>query len=178
MGRYLLLSLFSLPWCRVLPQTGYQPVDKASAVRFKIKNLGFDVTGSFGGVAGKIVFDPSRPEEAMFDVTVDAGTVNTDNSIRDDHLRGGAFFDVEHYPQIRLVSGKITFHRNGTYLFNGKLLIKGRTKDVWFPFTAAQVEGGGYRFSGVFSINRKDFGIGGFSTISDQTDVSLDVIAK
>ena len=155
----------------------YQPVDKLSTVQFSIKNLGFAVTGSFGGVSGKVDFDPAEPGNAVFDVTVDAGSVNTDNSMRDDHLRKESFFDTEHYPTIRLVSGKIGFYRNGAYLFDGNLTIKGHTRDVSFPFTASQVDGG-YRFRGSFIINRRDFEVGGSSTISDRTEISLDVTVK
>ena len=158
----------------VVAQTVYQPVDKGSTVQFTIKNLGFNVTGSFTGVAGKVVFDPADPGHASFDVTVEAASVNTDNSMRDDHLRKESFFDAGHFPKIRLVSEKIAFHRNGAYLFDGKLTIKGHTEAVRFPFTLAQA-GGGYRFKGAFTVNRRALGVGGFSTISDEARVSLDI---
>ena len=158
-------------------QPSYQPVGKLSTVQFAIKNLGFTVNGSFGGVLGRIDFDPAAPGSAVFDVTVDAGSVNTDNTMRDDHLRGESFFDTEHYRLIRLVSERIGFYRKGTYLFEGRLTIKGHTKDVSFPFVAAQVDGG-YRFRGSFAINRRDFEVGGSSTISDRTEINLDVIVK
>ena len=177
MGRYLIFALFWFMGSKGVAQSTFQPVDKLSIVQFNIKNLGFKVTGSFSGVSGKIVFDPAQPGNALFDVTVDAASVNTDNSMRDDHLHKESFFDVEHFPKIRVVSDKIAFHRNGAYLFSGKLTIKGHTKDISFPFTVAQVEGG-YRFKGAFSVNRSDFDIGGFSTMSDQSEISLDVTAK
>jgi polyisoprenoid-binding protein YceI len=75
------------------------------------------------------------------------------------------------------VSSVIAFHRNGGYMFNGKLTIKGHTKDISFPFNATVVDGG-YRFRGSFSINRRDFEVGGSSTISDRTDINLDVTVK
>ena len=58
----------------------YKPTDKGSAVRFKIKNLGFSVNGSFTGLQGNIQFDPAHPDQSSFDVTVDAASVNTDNT--------------------------------------------------------------------------------------------------
>lgn len=177
MKRYLLLLPVLGIGSRVVCQSSYQPVDKVSMVQFNIKSLGFTVTGSFGGLSGKIVFDPAEPRDAVFDVTIDAGSVNTDNGMRDDHLRKGSFFDTEHYPKIRLVSGDITFYRNGTYLFNGNLTIKGHTKGVSFPFSAAQVDGG-YRFKGSFAINRSDFGVGGSGTISDRAEINLDITVK
>src|SRR6201999_2223089 len=53
-----------------------QAQESGSTVQFKIRNLGFNVNGSLGGIAGKIQFDPAKPEEATFHVTVDAGTIN------------------------------------------------------------------------------------------------------
>jgi len=155
----------------------FQPEAAGSTVQFKIKNLGFNVTGSLGGLAGLVRFDPAHTEDAAFDVTVEAGTINTDNGMRDDHLRGEPYFNVQRYPRIRLVSTRISPHKKGSYLFTGQLTIKDHTKDVSFPFTAAE-NAGGYRFVGTFTINRKDFDIGGFSTISNELEVTLDVIAK
>src|SRR5215469_11904072 len=134
----------------------YQPIDKASIVQFKIKNLGFNVTGSFSGLQGKINFDPAHPDDAVFDVTLDANTINTDNGMRDDHLRHESYFDVEHYPRIRLVSTKVIAHKGREYLFTGKLTIKKQTRDISFVFTETPVDSGCH-FQGSFSINRRDF---------------------
>ncbi|MBS1659603.1 MAG: YceI family protein, partial [Bacteroidetes bacterium] len=88
------------------------------------------------------------------------------------------YFDVEKYPKIRLLSEKISSAKKGVFQFTGQLTLKNHTKAVSFPFTAEAADGGGYRFKGTFSINRKDFEVGGTSTISDNLDVELDVIAK
>jgi len=154
-----------------------QPQAAGSVIQFKIKNLGFNVTGTLGGIAGQVRFDPAHPEDAAFDVTVDAATINTDNGMRDDHLRGESYFNVQRYPRIRLVSARISPQKKGSYLFTGQLTIKDHAKEVSFPFTAAEA-GGVYRFLGAFTINRKDFEVGGFSTISNELEVTLDVTAK
>jgi len=154
------------------------PVEKQSRVEFKIKNFGFTVTGTFSGINGKIVFDPKNFAACNFNVSVDANTVNTDNSLRDDHLRGENYFDVKKYPRISFVSTKITnSNKEGILFIFGKLTIKNTTKDISFPFTATPGNGG-YAFKGSFTINRKDFGVGGTSIISDELTVNLDVFAK
>jgi polyisoprenoid-binding protein YceI len=156
----------------------YSPVDNASSVQFKIKNFGFSVTGSFTGISGRIGFDPGRPGEAVFDVSVDVNSVNTGNDMRDDHLRKFTYLDVKDYPRIRLLSSRIdASSKKGTFLFSGRLTIRDHTKDISFPFSA-EASGGGYLFKGVFTINRKDFDVGGASTISDNLEVSLNVLAK
>lgn len=154
----------------------YKPVDNGSTVQFKIKNLGFNTGGSFSGLSGVIKFDPQHVADASFDIGLTANSVNTENGMRDDHLRKPTYFDVQKYPQIKIVSDKITTSGKG-YVFNGKLTIKDHTKGISFPFTAEPAEGG-YRFKGSFSINRRDFEVGGSSTISDNLDVDLNVMAK
>lgn len=169
----LLASLFAMPGA-----AQYQPQDAASSVQFKIKNFGFNTAGSFKGLSGRIQFDPSRVGEAAFDVSVDANTINTDNGMRDDHLRKESYFNVMHYPHIRLVSDRITAsNRKGVFVFSGQLTIKNHSREITFPFIA-EPAGGGYRFKGVFTINRKDFDVGGSSTIANEGEVTLDVLAK
>lgn len=155
----------------------YQPIDKTSIVQFRIKNLGINTSGTFSGLKGRIVFDPAHPEQAAFDVSIDAGSINTDNSMRDSHLRQESYFDVQHFPAIRLVSTTIIAHKGTEYLFSGQLTIKGHPKDITFLFTAKPIQGG-FRFQGSFKLNRRDFEVGGFSSISDQLQVDLDVTAK
>jgi len=154
----------------------YKPVDQGSALQFTIKNFGFDVTGAFTGLKGSIKFDPQNPTESNFDVTIDANTVNTDNSLRDSHLRDNSYFDVKNYPVIHFVSTKVN-GKNGAYMISGKLTIKKQTKDVSFPFTASSANDG-YLFKGTFKINRKDFDVGGTSTIANELEVALNILAK
>ena len=156
----------------------YKPMDNGSAVQFKIKNFGFSVAGSFTGLSGRIQFDPDRLAEAAFDVNIEVSSVNTDNEMRDSHLRKFTYLDVANYPRIRLLSDGITGSaQKGVFLFSGRLTIKNQTRKISFPFTAEKGDGG-YHFNGVFSINRKDFDVGGTSTISDKVEVSLSVFAK
>jgi len=155
----------------------YKPVEQGSTLKFTIKNLGFGVDGSFTGFEGTINFNPQNLAASNFDVTVSATTVNTDNSLRDEHLKGDNFFDVKNYPRIKLTSTQITNVKSGTYMFNGLLTMKGKTKPIKFPFEATQ-SGDGFVFKGSFKMNRKDFGVGGTSTVSDELEVMINVAAK
>jgi|SRR5215217_7758943 len=156
----------------------YKPIDTGSSVQFKIKNFGIDVGGSFTGLQGIINFDENKPAEAIIDVSIDASTVNTNNGLRDDHLKNTTYFDVKNYPLIHFVSNKIiTAEKPGVFLVSGNLTIKNQTKGISFPFTATAA-GNGYVFKGGFMINRRDFGVGGLSIISDNLEVLLNVLAK
>jgi polyisoprenoid-binding protein YceI len=156
----------------------FKPVDDQSLINFRIRNFGISVNGLFKGIKGEIRFDPTKPEEALFDVSIDATTVNTDNSMRDDHLRGTNYFDTQHYPTIRFISTKLVpSNKQGFWMLSGRLTIKDHVKDIYFPFSATAVKGG-YLFKGAFMLKRKEFNVGGSSTISDELEVSLDVFAK
>jgi polyisoprenoid-binding protein YceI len=169
----ILLLAIVLPFM-LMAQT-YAPVDKSSSVTFKIKNLGFNTTGSFAGLAGTIHFSPENTGAASFDVSIDANTINTDNNMRDNHLRSDDYFDVAKYPTIKFVSTKVTAKGSG-FIVSGKLTIKQTTKEISFPFTAVAGKAD-YRFKGSFTINRRDFGVGGNNTIADKLTVQLDVVA-
>lgn len=157
----------------------YTPIDAGSKVHFVVDNFGIATGGDFRGLTGTIKFDPAQPTDADFDVSVDAGTIDTDIESRDNHLRRTEYFDVKNYPKISFKSTKITKTNNDSYLYMfGNVTIKGVTKEVKFPFTAT-AQNGGYLFEGSFKLNRRDFGVGGSSlSLSDNVTVTLSIVAK
>ncbi|WP_214072765.1 YceI family protein [Mucilaginibacter sp. dw_454] len=169
------LFLLSQLFIPMLSVAQYKPVESASTLTFNIRNLGFNVAGSFKGFDGLINFDPRNLAASNFDVTITSATVNTDNNLRDSHVRD-EFFEVKTYPKIRLASTKLG-GKDGNYVFTGLLTIKSTTKPISFPFTATEANDS-YLFKGGFKIKRKDFGVGGTSTVSDELEVILNVTAK
>ena len=170
----LLIILSASPF---LSAQSFKPVNDGSEIQFTIKNFGLNVTGHFSGLSGTIQFDPSNPSASSFNVSVDAATVNTGVDMRDNHLKKDEYFNTSKYPTINFTSTNITGDTNG-YTVSGHLTIKGTTKQISFPFTALR-QGNGFVFSGNFSINRKDFDIGGGSAVmGSNVDVSLKVFAR
>jgi polyisoprenoid-binding protein YceI len=160
------------------PAMTMTPVDRGSDVKFVIRNLGIPVTGSFSGLQGKVLFDPSHARDGTFDISVDARTINTDNSMRDEHLRAAGYFDVAHYSRIHFVSKRITAsNKRDTWIVLGDLTIKNHTKEIAFPFEVTATDGG-FLFKAVFTLNRRDFEVGGSSIISDELQVNLQIFAK
>ena len=160
-------------------QTTYIPVDAGSKIHFVIKNFGIKTGGDFTGLKGTIKFDPEKFAASVFDVTVNAATIDTDNSSRDGHLKKAEYFDVAVFKTLRFKSTKVTRSSvAGRFYMYGNLTIKGVTKPVEFAFAATAKEGG-YVFDGEFTINRRNFGVGGSSiSLSDNLTVSLSVFAK
>jgi polyisoprenoid-binding protein YceI len=152
------------------------PANIKEAVTFSIHNFGLATKGSFDGLKGDIVWNASNLSSSSFAVSVDAGTVNTGVDSRDAHLKKEEYFDVAKYAVISFTSTSISGN-NGTFTVQGNLAIKGVTKNISFPFTVKQ-EGSSYVFDGSFSINRRDFHVGGGSMVlSDDVKVTLHVTA-
>ena len=155
----------------------YKATDEGSSIKFKIKNFGFETGGSFTGLQGTISFDPEDVKKDSLILSVDANTINTDNNMRDGHLRKEEYFDVQNYPRIRFVSTSVTVDKNVHFTAIGQLTIKNTTKEISIPFIATPRDGG-YIFTGEFKLNRRDFQVGGSSTISNSLTVYFSVFAR
>jgi polyisoprenoid-binding protein YceI len=170
------LLLLAIGLAMQVQAQSYEPTDTGSKVKFSIKNFSINTTGTFTGLKGAIVFDPANPAKSTFEVSVDANTVNTGTESRDNHLRKEDYFNVSAYPRISFKSDKITAQGNG-FTMNGKLTMKGVTKDVSFPFSAVAKDKG-YLFEGTLQLNRKDYKVGGNSfVLGDNVTVDLSVYA-
>ncbi len=155
-----------------------KPVDSEDAVTFVIKNLGINTKGELSGLKGTIEWNEDSPAVSRMAITVAVSTLNTGIDTRDNHLKKEEWFDAEHYPELKIASNSIAKTSTG-YTLNATLTIKDISKNISFPFTATKKPDGSYLFSGKFTINRRDFGVGGNSvTLSDNVDVSLNVTAK
>lgn len=175
----LLFTLLSLLLVFTAFTQHYTPVDEGSEVGFTIRNFGVNVRGSFTGMEGEITFDESKLATSVFKVTVKSNTINTGIKRRDNHLNQEEFFDTEKFPELHFISEKVTTSTDKDYWFLfGKLTIKGVTKEVSFPFKATK-SNSDYVFEGEFSINRRDFNVGGGSiSMADELTVKLKIHAK
>ena len=154
------------------------PIEKESEVRIIIHNFGFRVTGSLAPPVGNIRFSPDSLAGSYFHVTIKSESINTDNNSRDEHLRNEDYFDVKKYPVISFVSDNIrSAGKNDSFIAAGKLTIKNKTRDIQLPFTA-QKTGAGYLFQGSFKMDRRDYGVGESSTISNELTVDIKVVAR
>lgn len=157
----------------VFSQTA-QKVSSAT-VTFKIKNLGINTEGSFGGFKATVNFDPNHLESSSIEASVDTRTLNSDNEMRDNHLKKEEYFDVSRYPEIKMKSLSFSHQKGENYVGDFDVTIKAKTKRIKFPFTYTE-NGGSSSFKGSFGIKRSDFGIGGKSLVlSDDALVAVAV---
>ena len=148
-----------------------------SKISFEIKNLGIKTGGTISGVQGTVSFDPNKLETSKIEAIADATTINTDNSMRDEHLKKEDYFNADTYPKITLSSVSLKKKNSNNYTGQFNITIKGKTKLVDVPFTYTDVNNGAL-FKGSFKINRKDFGVGGGSmTMGDEVTINFEAEA-
>ncbi len=119
-----------------------------------IKFNGSGASGVFGGLKGNIIFEDNDLGESKFDVTVDADSINTGNSLKNKHAKGSDWLDVAKYPTIRFKSSKISKTTSG-YETVGTLYLHGVEKQIAIPFSFS-----GHVFTGNFQIKRGDYNLG------------------
>jgi len=153
------------------------PVAKESSVHFTIRNFGFKVDGSLDAPEGDIFFSPDDLSKSFFHVTIRSASVNTDNNSRDEHLRESDYFDIKKYPVIRFVSDHVQNAGKNSFEAIGTLTIKNKNKEIHLPFTAEKKENG-WLFAGSFTMNRRDYDVGGASTLSNELTVEIKVLAR
>lgn len=173
MKRILCSLLLTWISCTAIAQS---VVSDPKAVTFKIRNFGLWVEGSFNGLNGEIRFDPLNPANALFEVTLDANSIETGLDLRNKHLRKEEYLDVKRYPQIRFTSSSVVKgNKHNGWIVTGQLTIKKVTKEITFPFLF-ETKDDHSLFSGEFMINRRDFGVGGKSfSMADELSVILKV---
>jgi polyisoprenoid-binding protein YceI len=145
-----------------------------SVVTFKIKNAGFTIGGSISSLQGTADFDPANLAASKIEATADLTTVNTDNELRDEHLKGEDFLNVAKYPKITMRSVSFSRKNSSNYIGQFNITIKDKTKLISVPFTYSNA-GGTSVLKGTFKINRQDFGVGTSSMIlSDEIAVTIE----
>lgn len=161
-------------------------------VDFGVKHMMFTkVRGQFSELDGSVVLDRENPAASSVSVTIDASSIDTGVSDRDDHLRSADFFDVERYPEITFESKRVSgvLEEGGELEIVGDLTMHGVTREVTldasFDGTGTDPWGGTRGgFAATTRIDRRDFGLGwnqaletGGVLVGHDIDISLQVQA-
>lgn len=158
----------------------YVPIGKVMShrINFKIKNAGITVDGSFSDLKAEISFDPIAPDKSVLRASVGVASIKTGKDMRDRDLQERKYFYVEKYPRIEMVSKKIKSLGKDRFTGTFDLTIRDVTKEVEVPFTYMRKANQG-TFKGTFTVDRRDFGVGGNSIIlSDDVKIFIEVTTK
>lgn len=140
--------------------------------------------GAFEKFTASLVVENSV-ESAIIEVVIDAASINTGNSMRDEHLRTEeGFFLVDQYPEILFSSNNITW-KDGIYTANGELTLMAETKALNFDFK--HIGGGENKsgqafeaFEGEFMFDRTEYGMPEESGVGNEVTMNfyLELVKK
>ncbi|MDS1269421.1 YceI family protein [Lipingzhangella sp. LS1_29] len=167
--------------------TGTWTIDTAhSEVAFSVRHMMVSrVKGRFEKFTATLTVPEDRSQSTLT-ATIDAGSINTDQEQRDEHIRSADFFDVANHPEFHFEATEIR-PRGEDFSVLGNLTIKGNTRPVEL---AAEFNGvtqdpwGNDRagFHATTEISRKDFGVdiempmdGGGVVVGDRIRIEIDV---
>ena len=105
--------------------------DPHSQLGFTVKHLGIsDISGNFNDFDVKLTASRADFSDAIFELTANAGSIDTRVEARDNHLRSPDFFDVQKFPTLSFKITSIQKTGKNTYKLVGNLNLHGITKEV------------------------------------------------
>ena len=174
------LALAALP---ATAQDVYRIDPVHSEVAFSIRHLLAKTSGRFTKFSGEIHMDNKDITKSTVAVTIDAASINTDSTMRDNDLRSPKFFDVAKYPTITFKSTGVKEVAKGKLEITGDFTLHGVTKRITFPITDAGTGPGmkpgstvaGF-VDGALTINRNDYDIKTYpGMLGDEVAITLNV---
>ncbi len=147
---------------------------------FSVTHLGIStIRGTFDRFSGWLTVGDSLADTS---VTIEAemASMNSGNTMRDEHMHGADFFDVANHPQMIFQSTSIKESGSG-YALTGNLSIKAATQSVTLATTynGSEVfpmdQSTHYGFSATTTISRSAFGVSyGVPMVGDDVTLQLE----
>lgn len=151
---------------------------------FEIDHLGFSTQrGRFNHSSGSIQFDPEN-HSGSIDITIDASSLDTGFSLRDEVLRGADWFNTQAFPSLLFRSQRFIFEADRPVAVEGTLAMLGQIRPMRLEISRFKCglnlvnrkQGCGADASGV--LHRSDFGLNtGLPFIGDEVRLRIQVEA-
>ncbi len=172
----------------VLTRTKWTLDPSHSEIGFKVKYLMLtNVRGVFNEYNGTVYTKGEDFSNADIELSISTGSISTDDTNRDNHLKSSDFFDAENFREINFKGNPLEKISDGEYVLHGDLTIKGISKRVKFnvgfngivkdPYGNTKA---GFEITG--KINRKDFGLSwnavletGGVMVSDEVTINCEI---
>jgi polyisoprenoid-binding protein YceI len=183
MKKLFLVALVLFTNVALFAQTKWNVDVVHSSVKFSVEHLVIsEVEGSFKTFTGSLTSTKPDFTGSTIDFSVDVNSINTDNEMRDNHLKSDDFFNAEKFPKMTFKSTSFTKVSDKKYKLTGNLTLRDVTKSVTFDVTYGGTAKDGYGntkagFRATTVINRFDYGLkwsamteaGGMTVGSDVT---------
>lgn len=125
-----------------------------------------EVDGYFKTFAAKLTSSKDDFSDAVFELTAETNSINSENEMRDKDLKSSGFFDVEKFPALTFKSTSFKKVSGNKFSLTGNLTIKGVTQPITMDVTLMgpephpRTKKPAIGIKATCKINRKDFGVG------------------
>lgn len=165
MKKIISLAVVALLTTSVFAQSKWTVDPVHSNVLFSVQHLVIsEVEGSFKKFDGS--FTASKPDfsDAAINFAIDVNSIDTDNEMRDKHLKSDDFFNAGKFPTATFKSTSFKKVSGNKYKLAGNLTIRDVTRPVTFDVTYGGTAKDGYGntkagFKATAVINRFDYGL-------------------
>ncbi|MDA5193539.1 YceI family protein [Govanella unica] len=159
-----------------IPAGRYEMDASHANVTFEINHMNFSTyVGRFNKISGSLDFNANTPATSTAEVKIDPASVDTNNSVLEESLRGSKFFDVKAYPDLTYKSDRLEITGPATGKLYGQLSMHGVTRplvmDVTFRGGAKNPMTGDFTlgFAANGTLKRSDYGVSSYvPLISDE----------
>ncbi len=151
-----------------------------SSIKFYVK-ASVALKGSFDKWNATLKFTSPDLATGILDIKIQAASVNTGSGMKDDELKGKAFFDVKQDPLITFLSKKTVQTGPNTLDVQGTFTIRGVSKPETLALTVSGAGTGSGAIKGTMAFDRKDYGMDSgipFIKIADRVEVTVDLRVK
>ena len=160
-----------------------------SSASFSIRHMMISkVHGGFTKLSGNLQFSSDDPSKSSIEAIIDASSIDTRETKRDEHLKSADFFDVAKFPSITFKSKRIERTSSNEFQIFGNLSMHGATKEITLAVEGLDAEmkdpWGNLKLgaSATTKIKRKDFGLtwnaaleAGGALVGDDVSITLDI---
>jgi polyisoprenoid-binding protein YceI len=159
-----------------------------SEILFKVKHLMItNVKGEFRNFTAELTSTGKEFDANSIRVNVDASSIFTNNTERDNHLKSVDFFDIEKFKEITFTGKSLKKIDDENYKLTGDLSIKDTSNEITLDVEFGGInkdpwgnEKAGFSLNG--KINRKDWGLNwnaaletGGVLVSDEVKISAEI---
>jgi polyisoprenoid-binding protein YceI len=148
-----------------------------SKITFYVK-ASVHLEGTFDKWDATLVFTSTDASTGVLDIKIQADSVHTGSTSKDNTLKGEHCFDVKHNPYITFHSTKITQTSPNSFDVAGTFTLRGVSKPEALTFTVDREVGGATgEIKGTLVFDRRDFELGGgipFVKIADRVELTID----
>jgi polyisoprenoid-binding protein YceI len=136
----------------------YVQIDAGSNLAFEFSQAGAQSSGTFKQFATQLAYDEKNLAASTLAVTVQIGSLDTQDEERDASLESAELFDAAKFPTATYSARSLDKTASGIFAM-GKLTLRGVTKDLRLPLEIRPTPQG-LELSGEATIKRLDYGVG------------------